>query len=117
CHVTYYFHPDTKEVTIPWDKGLTAQEILTYYDEHNFSEWVHPVAGTNLVKARHADYETFMGSTHQSAGLACADCHMPYITVGNKKISSHVWQSPLNNIEQSCTACHRNGAEWLKNRV
>jgi nitrite reductase (cytochrome c-552) len=37
--------------------------------------------------------------------------------VGNKKISSHVWQSPLNNIEQSCTTCHRNGTEWLKNRV
>jgi len=75
------------------------------------------VAGTGLVKARHAEYETFMGSTHQLAGLACADCHMPYITVGNKKISSHVWQSPLNNIEQSCTVCHRNGTEWLKDRV
>jgi len=117
CHVTYYFEPDTKKITFPWDKGLTAEEILTYFDEKGFSEWVHPVAGTGLVKARHAEYETFMGSTHQSAGLACADCHMPYITVGNKKISSHVWQSPLNNIEQSCTVCHRNGTEWLKDRV
>jgi len=70
-----------------------------------------------MVKARHAEYETFVGSTHQSAGVACADCHMPYTIVGSNKISSHVWQSPLNNIEQSCTACHRNGAEWLEQRV
>ncbi|MDD4200950.1 MAG: ammonia-forming cytochrome c nitrite reductase subunit c552 [Eubacteriales bacterium] len=46
-----------------------------------------------------------MGSTHQSPGVACADCHMPYTMAGNKKISSHVWQCPLNNIEQSCTNC------------
>ncbi|HRW12144.1 MAG TPA: ammonia-forming cytochrome c nitrite reductase subunit c552 [Syntrophomonas sp.] len=117
CHVTYYFAPETKKVTFPWDKGFTAQQILAYYDEEQFTEWVHPVAGSNLVKARHAEYETFMGSTHQTAGVACADCHMPYTVVGNKKISSHVWQSPLNNIEQSCTTCHRNGTEWLKNRV
>lgn len=117
CHVTYYFAPDTKEIVFPWDKGLKADQILAYYDEKEFSEWVHPDAGTGLVKPRHAEYETFMDSTHQSAGLACADCHMPYVKVGNKKISSHTWQSPLNNIEESCTTCHRNGTDWLINRV
>ena len=117
CHVTYYFQPETKKVTFPWDEGLAATDILAYFDKENFTEWVHPVAGTSLVKARHADYETFMGSTHQTAGVACADCHMPYTMVGNKKISSHVWQSPLNNIEQSCTTCHRNGTDWLKSQV
>ena len=117
CHVTYYFEPGTKKVTFPWDNGVSAREIMTYYDEKGFTEWAHPIAGSNLVKARHAEYETFMGSTHQSAGLACADCHMPYTMSGNTKISSHVWQSPLNNIEQSCTNCHRNGIEWLTNRV
>ena len=117
CHVTYYFEPNTKKITFPWDKGIKADHILAYYDEKNFSEWTHPVAGTGLVKPRHAEYETFMNSTHQSAGLACADCHMPYTKVGNKKISSHVWQSPLINIEACCTTCHRNGTDWLKQRV
>lgn len=117
CHVTYYFEPGTKKLTFPWDNGVSAQEILNYFNEEEFTEWVHPVAGSSLVKARHAEYETFMGSTHQSAGLACADCHMPYTMSGNTKLSSHVWQSPLNNIEQSCTTCHRNGIEWLTNRV
>lgn len=117
CHVTYYFAPDSKKITFPWDKGLKADEILAYYDEKGFSEWVHPDAGTGLVKPRHAEYETFMNSTHESAGVACADCHMPYTRVGNKKISSHTWQSPLNNIEESCTTCHRNGTDWLIQRV
>lgn len=90
---------------------------MAYFDEKNYSEWQHPDAGTGLVKARHAEYEIFMGSTHQSAGLACADCHMPYVKQGNVKISSHYWQSPLNNIEQSCTVCHREGVDWLKSRV
>lgn len=117
CHVTYYFEPGTKEVTFPWDKGVKADQILAYFDEEQFTEFTHPVAGSGLVKARHAEYETFMGSTHQSAGVACADCHMPYVSTGTSKISSHVWQSPLNNIESSCTTCHRNGAEWLTQRV
>ena len=117
CHVTYYFYPETKKITFPWDKGVKADQILAYYDEKDFAEWVHPDSGAGLVKPRHAEYETFINSTHQSAGLACADCHMPYTKVGNKKISSHVWQSPLNNIEQSCTTCHRNGTDWLINRV
>jgi len=117
CHVTYYFQPDTKKLTFPWDKGLKADQVLAYYDEGNYSEWIHPDAGTGLPKARHAEYEIFMGSTHQSAGLACADCHMPYVKVGNVKISSHNWTSPLNNIEQSCTFCHREGVDWLRGRV
>ncbi len=117
CHVTYYFQPETKKLTFPWDKGIKADEILAYYDEKNYSEWYHPDAGTGLVKARHAEYEIFMNSTHQSAGLACADCHMPYVKQGNVKIVSHYWTSPLNNIEQSCTVCHREGVDWLKSRV
>ncbi len=117
CHVTYFFYPDSKRITFPWDKGFKADEILDYYDELDYSEWTHPDAGTGLIKPRHAEYETFLNSTHQSAGLACADCHMPYTIVGNKKVSSHKWQSPLNNIEQSCMNCHRNDAEWLRSRV
>ncbi len=117
CHVTYFFYPETKRITFPWDKGFKADDILSYYDEMGYSEWTHPDAGTGLIKPRHAEYETFLNSTHQSAGLACADCHMPYTIVGNKKVSSHKWQSPLNNIEQSCMNCHRNDSEWLRSRV
>jgi nitrite reductase (cytochrome c-552) len=117
CHVNYYFEPGTKKIVFPWDQGLDAGQMLKYFDDLQFVEWNHPLAGTGLLKARHPDYEMFQGSTHQTAGLACADCHMPYTRVGNVKISSHRWTSPLNNIEQSCTVCHREGVDWLQERV
>lgn len=117
CHVTYYFEKDTKKLVFPWDNGFKSDQVLAYFDQRKFSEWNHPEAGSGLVKARHAEYEIFLGSTHHSAGVACADCHMPYVKEGNVKISSHYWTSPLKNTEQSCAVCHREGADWLKSRV
>lgn len=117
CHVSYYFPEDTNKATFPWDEGLKAEDHLRYYDKIGFTESVYPETGTPLVKPRHAEYETFKGSTHESAGVSCADCHMPYTKEGNQKISSHTWQSPLNNIDQSCMTCHREGEDWLRTRV
>ncbi len=117
CHVEYYFKPDTKEVIFPWDKGFTPDEIEAYYDELGFKDWDHPQAGTALLKAQHPESETFINSTHQAAGLACADCHMPYTRVGNEKITSHWWTSPLKTMQQSCGTCHREDTDWLKKRV
>lgn len=117
CHVTYYFKEGTKETTFPWDEGLKADQTYQYYEKRNLTEWVQPLVQTGLPKARHPDYELFVGSTHQSAGVACADCHMPYTIQGDSKISSHWWVSPLLNIEASCTKCHTQGADYLTKRV
>lgn len=117
CHVTYYFDKESNKATFPWGEGFKAEDQLAYYEKLNFTESVHPDTGTKLVKPRHAEFETFQGSVHQSAGVSCADCHMPYTKEGNQKISSHKWQSPLENIDQSCMACHREGEEWLRGNV
>ncbi|MBS3909456.1 MAG: ammonia-forming cytochrome c nitrite reductase subunit c552 [Actinobacteria bacterium] len=119
CHVEYYFERDTKEVTFPWDKGFTPDEMESYYEEvePGFSDWEHPDSKAPMIKAQHPEFEAFQNSTHASAGLACADCHMPYMKVGKNKISSHQWTSPLKTISQSCGTCHRQGEDWLKERV
>ncbi len=117
CHVEYYFDPATKAVTFPWDKGFDPEDIYAYYQELGFADWTHPGTGTQLLKVQHPEYEMFQGSTHQSAGLSCADCHMPYMREGNTKISSHWWTSPLRHLEDSCTTCHRQSAEELRERV
>lgn len=117
CHVTYYFQPETNKVTFPWKEGLTAEEQIKYYDSINFSEWVHPDSGTPLIKPRHMEYEYFKNSTHESAGVSCADCHMPYMKIGNQKISTHNVGSPLDTMEQSCLTCHRESKDWLLGRV
>lgn len=117
CHVEYYFQPGTNKVVFPWDRGFDPENIYAYYQEMNFTDWKNPVSGTPALKAQHPEFELFQGSTHQAAGLACADCHMPYIQEGNAKLSSHWWTSPLRTVEQSCTTCHRDSVDELKQRV
>lgn len=117
CHVEYYFTPGTKRLTFPWDKGFKPLEVESYYDEIDFVDWVHGEAGTPMLKAQHPEYEMFVDSTHHSAGVACADCHMPYVREGNVKIASHWWTSPLKHIEDSCLVCHRESPEYLEQRV
>ena len=41
-------------------------------------------------------------STHYKAGVACADCHMPYTRDGAAKFSTHDVHSPLLNAEAAC---------------
>jgi nitrite reductase (cytochrome c-552) len=107
CHVEYYFKGDGKYLTFPWDKGTKIEEIVSYYEESGFKDWVYPDTGTPMLKAQHPEYETFTaGSTHYNAGVSCADCHMPYTRDGATKYSSHDVHSPLLNPEQSCGQCH-----------
>src|SRR5687768_6133999 len=45
CHVEYYFKGPEKRLTYPWTKGLRADEILAYYEENGFKDWVHAETG------------------------------------------------------------------------
>jgi nitrite reductase (cytochrome c-552) len=54
---------------------------------------------------------------HARSGVACADCHMPYMRVGALKISDHHVRSPLLNVNRACQTCHRWSEEELKARV
>ncbi len=117
CHVEYYFKPGTRELVFPWDRGMKVDNIEQYYDQIKFKDFTHPDAGTGIVKIQHPEYEFFQGSTHQAAGVSCADCHMPFVKEGNVKITSHWWTSPLLNINESCSVCHRQEPDYLKNRV
>ncbi|MCL4823493.1 MAG: ammonia-forming cytochrome c nitrite reductase subunit c552, partial [Anaerolineales bacterium] len=107
CHVEYYFEGPEKLLVFPWGKGTRLDQIVEYYEEEGFKDWTYPGTGTPMLKAQHPDYETFTaGSTHYNAGVACADCHMPYVRDGAAKYSSHDIHSPLINPEASCGQCH-----------
>ena len=54
---------------------------------------------------------------HARSGVACADCHMPYMRQGGLKISDHQINSPLLKINRSCQTCHHFPEEELKARV
>ena len=128
CHSEYYFKPtkwtdpDGKEqtakvVTFPWDNGLAAEDMEKYYDERNFTDWTHKVSKAKMLKAQHPGYETFITGVHGQNGLACADCHMPYVREGGVKYSNHQVGSPLDDIANTCLNCHRGTEKEFKAQV
>jgi len=122
CHVEYYFANDTAAEkknyrTFPWHKGTTVEAMLDYYDAMDFTDYVHPVSKTPIVKAQHPDYELYLTGIHAYRGVSCADCHMPYFTEGGMKFTDHHVQSPLQNISNSCAVCHRWSEQEIRGRV
>jgi nitrite reductase (cytochrome c-552) len=117
CHVEYYFKGPEKRLTYPWDKGLRADEILAYYEENGFRDWVHAESGAPTLKAQHPEFEMWNQGIHARSGVACADCHMPYQRTGAMKVSDHHVRSPLLNVNRACQTCHRWSEEELRARV
>ena len=117
CHVEYYFKGEGKYLTFPWDNGMTVNDIESYYDSYAFSDWTHAISKTPMLKAQHPDYELYRMGIHGQRGVACADCHMPYIAEGGVKYTSHHVRSPLASISTTCAVCHRQSEEELLNNV
>jgi nitrite reductase (cytochrome c-552) len=117
CHVEYYFRGAEKRLVYPWSKGLRAEQILAYYDELGFKDWVHAESQAPMLKAQHPEFEMWNQGIHARAGVACADCHMPYLRVGATKVSDHHVRSPLLNIANACQTCHRAEESELRARV
>jgi nitrite reductase (cytochrome c-552) len=117
CHVEYYFKGDGKYLTFPWDKGMTLEDMESYYDQIEYKDYVHAVSKAPILKAQHPDYEMALLGTHGQRGVSCADCHMPYISEGGVKYSNHQVMSPLKNVAGTCQTCHRDSEENLKGYV
>jgi nitrite reductase (cytochrome c-552) len=122
CHVEYYCGP---KVTLffPWNKGLRVEQIESFYDEykfpdgHRFYDWQHAETGAEVLKAQHPEFETWSQGVHARSGVACADCHMPYVREGALKVSDHWIRSPLLNVARACQTCHHYEESEIKARV
>jgi nitrite reductase (cytochrome c-552) len=117
CHDEYYFKGTEKRLTYPWQKGLQVENILSYYDEVKHNDWTHAETGAGVLKAQHPEFEMWNQGIHARSGVACADCHMPYMREGALKISDHHVNSPMLKISRSCQTCHRWPEDELKARV
>jgi len=117
CHVEYYFKGPEKIVTYPWANGLRVEEIEQYYDDEGFSDWEHAETGDKVLKAQHPEFEVWNQGVHARAGVACADCHMPFERVGAMKVSDHWVRSPLLNVSRACQTCHPVAEDELRARV
>ncbi len=123
CHVEYYFAGEDKVLTFPWTEGntiaqgKTIEEIEAYYKKIGFTDWTHAETGGGMIKMQHPETELFSTSLHYRSGVACADCHMPYMREGSVKVSDHWLRSPLVNISASCQTCHKFSEGDLLDRV
>jgi nitrite reductase (cytochrome c-552) len=117
CHVEYYFQGEDKLLTFPWTGGLTVDAIADYYNEAGFKDFTHAETGAPMVKIQHPEYELSSTGIHARSGVACADCHMPYVREGSVKVSDHWIRSPLVNLEQACQTCHNIPVAELEERV
>jgi nitrite reductase (cytochrome c-552) len=122
CHVEYYCGPKTT-LFFPWSKGLRVEDIeatydaTTFPDGHRFFDWQHAETGAEVLKAQHPEFETWSQGVHARAGVACADCHMPYEREGAMKVSDHWVRSPLLNVARACQPCHPVAESELLARV
>ncbi|HNW45044.1 MAG TPA: ammonia-forming cytochrome c nitrite reductase subunit c552 [Elusimicrobiales bacterium] len=127
CHVTYVIPKDkdmhSTGVFFPWQNSrygnIAIEDIIKRIkSDPAHLEWTQAVTGFKLGFLRHPEFELLSnGGTHWKAGLACADCHMPYTRAGAKKISDHRVMSPLKNDMKACLQCHPEGKDWLLERV
>ena len=120
CHVEYYFAPETKAVTLPYDSmaAMHPDAILEFFEETNFADYTNPRTGVKQIKVQHPEFETYMGkgSVH-AAQFSCADCHMEKATnAAGETYTSHYWVSPLasESIQANCAACHADLAGFVK---
>ena len=117
CHVEYYFQGAEKRLVYPWMRGLEIQQIYAHYDSIGFRDWVHGETGADVLKAQHPEFEMWNQGIHARAGVACADCHMPFQRVGARKVSDHHVRSPLLNLNNACQSCHPVSEDELRGRA
>jgi nitrite reductase (cytochrome c-552) len=122
CHVEYYC-ANKMPLTFPWGKGLRADDIEAYWDDTEYADgtrlfdYKHAETGAEVLKAQHPEFELWSQGIHARSGVACADCHMPYMRDGATKISDHWVRSPLLSINRACQTCHHFSEEEIKARV
>jgi nitrite reductase (cytochrome c-552) len=122
CHVEYYCSSRMK-LTFPWSKGLGADDVEAYWDATTFADgerffdFRHEETGAPILKAQHPEFELWSQGIHARSGVACADCHMPYMRDGAAKVSDHWVRSPLLNVSRACQTCHKFPEQEILARV
>ena len=122
CHVEYYC-ASAMPLEFPWSNGLSVEDIEKHWNETTFSDgsqffdYTHAESGAKILKAQHPEFELWSQGIHSRAGVACADCHMPYQRDGATKISDHWVRSPLLTVNRACQVCHHIEEDEIRARV
>ncbi len=98
CHVKYYC-ANKMPLTFPWGQGLKMEDLEAWNDVEfengqRFFDYRHKESGAEILKVQHPEFELWSQGIHARSGVACADCHMPYMRDGASKVSDHWVRSP-----------------------
>ena len=120
CHNEYYFDQTTMQVSLP-PRITDPTQIFDYYNQIGHVDHVNPYTGTEQLKVQHPEYQHFVDSIHQEAGMTCVDCHTVRSTPDGTGgfMTNHAISSPLRNDEilQSCASCHLGGPEAVRTLI
>jgi nitrite reductase (cytochrome c-552) len=94
-----------------------VEQIIAYYDEIGFKDWVHKQSGAPALKAQHPEFELWTQGIHGRSGVTCVDCHMPEVKVGEHTITDHWVRSPLLNVKNACLRCHQGTEDEVRARA
>ncbi len=122
CHVEYYCG-SAFPLEFPWSNGLGMEDLEAHWDAKTlpdgtpFFDYTHAETGAKILKVQHPEFELWAQGIHSRAGVACADCHMPYQRDGATKVSDHWVRSPLLNVNRACQTCHHVEEDEILARV
>lgn len=119
---------DGQNLVFPWSAWKKGEAFrIEMFDEHYDKaradgvfkqDWQHKITKAPMLKIQHPETELFSGGVHAQNGVACADCHMPYVKgTGGRKVTQHNITSPLNEINAACKICHSQPEEYLKAQI
>ena len=103
--------------TPPYTEWILTWDETTFADGSRVLDYNPAETGAPILKAQHPEFELWSQGIHARSGVACADCHMPYVRDGATKVSDHWVRSPLLNINNACQTCHRIPEAEIKARV
>ncbi|TQR31864.1 ammonia-forming cytochrome c nitrite reductase subunit c552 [Campylobacter sp. MIT 99-7217] len=113
------------ELVFPWGEWKKGEPFRIemfddYYEKARdvfAADWNHKLSGAPMIKIQHPESELYSGGVHAANGVSCADCHMPYIRKGAKKMTNHNVTSPLQDINAACKTCHNQSEDYLKAQI
>ena len=116
---------DGLELVFPWAEWKKGQPFRIemfddYYEKVRdifAQDWAHKITNAPMLKIQHPESELYSGGVHAANGVSCADCHMPYVRKGSKKLTQHNVTSPLQNINAACKTCHTQSEDYLKSQI
>lgn len=113
------------ELVFPWSEWKKGEPFRIemfedYYEKVREifpQDWAHKITKAPMLKIQHPETELYSGGVHAANGVSCADCHMPYVRKGAKKMTQHNITSPFQDINSACKTCHTQSEEYLKGQI